>query len=181
MSSESSQAANTTPPPSARADLITAVLLLAFGLGIVVHSAGMPTFIDVGGKSYTAPGVVPGFLGTVIAILNLSLAIRSLLRGALRVGGGKPAGHEHFAPISLARLAIAAALCVAFSIGLIGRMPFWLAIAVFVTLFIAIFEWEPKAAPARRLWRLASAAIIGVAAGLGVLMIFQQVFLVRLP
>lgn len=181
MSSESSQAANTTPPPSARADLITAVLLLAFGLAIVIHSAGMPTFIDVGGKPYTAPGVVPGFLGTVIAILSLSLAIRSLLRGALRAGGGKAPGFEHLPPVSLSRLAIAAVLCVGFAIGLVGRMPFWLAVAVFVTLFIAIFEWQPDASRGRRLWRLASAAIIGVATGAAILMVFQQVFLVRLP
>jgi hypothetical protein len=179
--SENSQVANTTAPPSARTDLITGAVFLAFGLAIVDQSLRMPDFTDVGGSGYTAPGLVPGFYGVILFILGLSLAIRSVLRGAFKPGGGKPAGFENLPPISLSRLAIAAALCVFFSLVLIGHMPFAAAVAIFVFAFTAIFEWQPRQAVALRLRHLATAAILAVAVGAGVLGVFQYVFLVRLP
>jgi hypothetical protein len=178
---ENTQAGNVTPPPSARTDLITAVVFLAFGLAVVVLSLQMPTFTDAGGTGLTAPGIVPGFHGIVIALLALAFAIRSIYRGALKAGGGQPVGYEGLPKISLRRLAIAAGLCLIFSIGLITRMPFPVAVFLFVTSFIVVFEWQPGMARALRIRRIVTAALVGIAAGAFMIGVFQEVFLVRLP
>ena len=80
--SENSQASHVTPPPSARTDLITAAILLAFGLAVIVHAFQMPTFTATTGSAFTAPGIVPGFHGTIIALLSIALAARTLHRAA---------------------------------------------------------------------------------------------------
>lgn len=179
--SENSQASNVTPPPSARTDLITAAILLAFSLTIIVLAMRMPSFVSTGTSRYANPDVVPTFHGVVLGLLSLILAIRSLYRGALKPGGGKPAGFEGLPGISLKRLFIAAGLGLLFAIVMVGTLPFWLATAIFVTAFTSIFEWDPAAPMRVRLWRLASAAIIGICVGVGVFLLFQEIFLVRLP
>ena len=55
----------------------------------------------------------------------------------------------------------AAGLALLFCVGLIGRMPFWMAAAVFVTAFIALFEWRAG----RALGPAVTAARHGAAAG----------------
>jgi predicted transporter len=56
----------------------------------------------------------------------------------------------------------------------VGRVPSWFATFVFVTAFIALFEY-----PARR--RMTVAPLYGAATSLLVTWLFQSVFLVRLP
>ena len=60
-------------PP--RADLLTAAVLLAFGLGVVALALRMPTFVEQSGTGLTAPGIVPGFHGTVISVLASLLRV----------------------------------------------------------------------------------------------------------
>ncbi|HEX8164798.1 MAG TPA: tripartite tricarboxylate transporter TctB family protein [Beijerinckiaceae bacterium] len=162
-----------------RTDLWVAASFLVFSAAILVLSFRMPTYTDQGGQIYTAPGLVPSFYGVVIGILSLWLAARSIRAGALA-----PAGAHHGRPDSgnsNARFALAAALGVIFIVGLIGRMPFWIAAAVFVTLFVAAFEWQPGLSRKARLRRLATALVQGVATGILVTLVFERVFLVRLP
>jgi putative flippase GtrA len=63
-------------------------------------------------------------------------------------------------------------------LGLLGRMPYWLATALFVSVFVAVFEWHDGGS---RLVRLAWAAGIGIACGAIVNYVFSELFLVRLP
>ena len=169
------------PPPSSRTDLWTAAVLLAFGLAIVRLAVAMPTFIERGGDPFTAPGIVPGFYGTVIAVLSIVLAARSIARGALRPGGGDAAPGRALPPGSATRLAIATGICLLYTIVLIGRLPFWLASALFVAAFVILFEWQAGEAPAGRARRIATAALLGVATGVAVVLVFEKLFLVRLP
>lgn len=115
-----------------------------------------------GAALYTAPGLVPGLLGLVLVVLGVALALRK--RG---ISACSPAIRWGNTPLVLA-------LCLGYAIGLIGRMPFWLATFVFVTAFIAIFEY-----PSRR--RMALAPLYGAATSLAVSNLFEAVFLVRLP
>ena len=62
---------------------------------------------------------------------------------------------------------------------LVGRMPFWLASSVFVFAFIALFEWPSSAG--RRARRLLEAAAIALGTVLAVMLVFERIFLVRLP
>ena len=164
-------------PP--RTDLWTAAVFLLLGVAIVVICWGMPTFKEQKGEIYTAPGLVPGLYGLVICVLSIWLAVRSLNRGAL---SGAMSGREA-APegTSNLRLALAAALCLVFCAGLIGRMPFWMAAAVFVTAFIALFEWQRGESAGRRLTKLGTAVLQGIITGIAVVLVFERVFYVRLP
>jgi hypothetical protein len=114
-----------------------------------------------GAALYTAPGLVPGLLGLVILVLGLVLALRK--REA------QPA-----TPMGVSNTPLVLVLCLGYAIGLIGRVPFWLATFTFVTAFIALFEY-----PVRR--RMALAPVYGVVTSLLVTYLFENVFLVRLP
>jgi hypothetical protein len=159
-----------------------AAVFYLLGLSILVLSVQMPNYLDQKGMIYTAPGLVPGFYGIIIAVLSIWLALRSLARS--RQGRAAAPAQETSQPSAESgnlRLAIAVLLCVAFAAGFIGRMPFWLAAALFVTLFIAVFEWSLDTPLRQRLIRLAVAATIGLATGFLVTLVFEKIFFVRLP
>ncbi len=164
-------------PP--RVDLWIAVVFFAVGAAIVSVAAQMPMFREQQGEIYNWPGLVPTVHGTIVALLSAWLAIRSIGRGALKPGAqGMPVRREGY---SNARLAVAAGLCLAFAGGLIGRVPFWLAAALFVASFITLFEWQREAPPGANLRRVAIAIAIGIGTGIGVVLVFERLFLVRLP
>jgi len=163
-------------PP--RTDLWVAVVFLLFGLTILVLAFQMPTFREQKGEIYTAPGLVPGLYGIVIAILSIWLGTRSINRGALLPTQKTAEKREGY---SNARLLLAAGLCLFFPVVLIGRIPFWLAAAIFVAVFIMLFEWQPGLEGKVRLRRMATAALQGIVTGALVVLVFERIFLVRLP
>jgi len=164
-------------PP--RYDLWTAAVFFCVGVAILYLCWQMPTYAEQQGKIYTAPGLVPAVHGVVITVLALWLGLRAIVRGALRPASGEaPKPREGY---SNTRLFLAAALCLGFAVGLVGRLPFWLAAAIFVFAFTTLFEWQPGATPRERIRRLAVTAILGVATGVIVTLVFERGFLVRLP
>jgi hypothetical protein len=171
-----------TPPPGPRTDLFIAAGFLVFGVAIIALSAAMPTFTDQGTPIYVAPGLVPGFHGIVIGILSLILAARSISRGALRKTGPTSSLDVRIAwRRSVQRIALATGLTLVFAVGLIGRMPFWVAAASFIFVFIMAFEWR-RGMPQRVVARNAAWALgIAVAAGWAVTLLFEQLFLIRMP
>jgi hypothetical protein len=70
------------------------------------------------------------------------------------------------------RLVLPIALCLGFAAGMVGRgPPFWLAAWIFITVMI----WTLQ----RRLaW---PAFVIGAAASVAITLVFQELFLIRLP
>ncbi|NKC32732.1 tripartite tricarboxylate transporter TctB family protein [Falsiroseomonas selenitidurans] len=161
-------------PP--RVDLYTAAVLLALGLGVMALAWRMPTFVEQSGTGLTAPGIVPGFHGTVIALLSVLLALRAIRRGALR---GDVAHPPAWGKGDARQLGTAAGLGVLYAGFLVGTLPFWMATALFVFAFTAAFEWPEHGA--RRPRRLVEAALLGLAAGGAVTLVFERIFLVRLP
>jgi putative tricarboxylic transport membrane protein len=164
-------------PP--RVDLWTAAVFFTIGVAIIYASWLMPRFREQLGEIYTAPGLVPALYGTIIAVLGLWLAGRSIGRGALKAREARArVGREGY---SNARLVLAAALCLVFAVGMVSRLPFWLATAIFVFLFILLFEWRKGRAWRERTRPLISAALTAAVTGLLVVLVFERVFLVRLP
>lgn len=161
-------------PASPRADLVTAAVLFAFGVAIVVQSWQMPRFVEQSGTGLTAPGIVPGFYGVVLALLSAVLGLRAIGRGGWAAHGAA-AGNG----ADRRQLATAAALGLIYAGGLVGRLPFWLAAALFVFAFTAAFEWGQG--PQGRVRRIIEAALIGLATGVAVTMVFEKLFLLRLP
>jgi putative tricarboxylic transport membrane protein len=90
-------------------------------------------------------------------------------------GGSTPKGTSDL------RLAGAAALGLVFVVGLIGRVPFWLASAIFVAMFTILFEWQSGQSWPVRARRIGEAVLLGLATGVAVSLVFEKVFYVRLP
>ena len=90
------------------------------------------------------------------------------MRGA---GGSNAADRRQLATATLLGLLYAGVM--------VGRLPFWLASALFVFTFTAAFEWEPG--PRGRLRRVIEAALIGLGTGIAVMLVFERLFLLRLP
>jgi hypothetical protein len=179
--------ANVTPggvlpheePLPPRTDLWTGAFFLLLGAAIASLAWRMPTFTEQKGEIYTAPGLVPGLYGLIICVLSVWLAWRSVQRGALAAAAS--GGEAPVSATSNVRLALAAALCLIFCVGLIGRMPFWIAAAIFVTTFIVLFEWRPGDPWQTRAKQMATALTQGVATGIAVVLVFEKIFYVRLP
>jgi hypothetical protein len=112
------------------------------------------------------------------------LAIRSVREGALAAPMRTPAQAPAEPSASRLRLAITVVLSVGFVAGLLGRgLPFWLAGAIFVGALIAALQYVQCKASNQRfgLRQVAMAIALGLGAGGGITLLFQTLFLVRLP
>jgi putative tricarboxylic transport membrane protein len=154
---------------SPAADRVAA--LVFFGLGAAMLAGGytMDRLEIRQIHPASIPGLVPMILG---AALMLCAAL--LWLGAPRAPRA-PAGAAETA--SPRNLAIAAGLCCAYALVLVGHLPFFVATAVFVAAFVAAFR--PSGRPALR--HGLTAVGFGIAAAAAVSALFRYGFLVRLP
>lgn len=154
-----------------RADLWSGVVFVLLGIASVVESLRLPTLSKLGVNPLSAPGITPGVLGAVLAMLGLVLLLRSLAH----VGQApKEATDWH----AWRRLGLTLLLCLGFGAGLVGRVPFWAATALFVFAFVLVFGWTE---PRRRSITVASAVALSAGVAFGVTWLFESIFLVRLP
>jgi uncharacterized membrane protein YbjE (DUF340 family) len=133
---------------------------------------------------WSAPGLLPGLLGALMIVFGAALGVRALLRGG-------PARAAEAAQAALAlrtgeakRIALALALCIGYAAGLLGRgLPFWLTSSAFLFLAILVFRIldhdAENEAPLRRI--ALGTFVIALAASALIAVLFQEVFLVRLP
>ena len=162
-----------TPP---RADLADAAGWTALGMAVLAGSWTMDRLEDQDVPPFAAPGLLPGLLGIVLILMGVLLGVRSLRRGP-----GPVAAEGLLGPAPGRALAVIG-LCVLFGGGLVGHgLPFWAAAAVFVTVAILFLRRGPGGE-----WRLGPRALgfavaVGLGAGFGITLLFQQLFLVRLP
>ena len=161
-----------------KADFVTGLAFVALGLAALVGALAMPRFESLGANPYTVPGIVPGLLGVVIAVLGAVLVLRAARAGGWRLGLDAAAFRGLAASPDARRFGIALALTVGYAGGLIGLVPFWLATGIFVFAFIAAFEW-PLRSNRRRL--LVTAAVQAALVSAAVSLVFRYVFLVTLP
>ena len=160
-----------------RADLVTGAILLALAVAVVAGAWNMDRLELRRIHPLSAPGLTPGLLGIALGVASLMMIVQSVRSGGL-AGWRDAATGSRGALQPVVRLAGALALCLGYALGLVGRIPFWLATALFVTSFIVVFEWADDG---NRMARLVWAVAIGVAAGLGISYVFSELFLVRLP
>jgi len=143
---------------------------MAFGLAIAVGAWRMDRFESMGAAIYTAPGLVPGIYGVVMMALGGLLALRS----------GPPRGAEADAhggqPLINRRILIMLVLALAYAALAVGRVPFGPATAVFVAVFCGVFSDQPSMAR-----RVLTSLAAGVLTAITVVLVFERVFLVRLP
>jgi hypothetical protein len=164
--------------PSARADFFGGLAWIAFGAAIAIGAWQMDRLERMGVSFFTAPGLMPGILGVLMTLGGAVLAVRAWREGA-------------FSPIQrapvllradvLARVGVTLVLCLGFALGLVGRMPFWAAAAVYLFVQISVLQYPERKARGERVRGLVVAAVIALAAGPAIAYLFQGIFLVRLP
>lgn len=163
--------------PSARADAVSGAIWLAIGAAIVVGSWNMDRLEKQGVQWFAAPGLVPGILGLLI----LSAALVIVLRSGLRLARGETGVHLTGAA-DLRRTALTLALCLALAVGLVGHgLPFGVAAAVYLFLHIFLLQLPERRAKGEVARGALVAAAVAVSVATAVTLVFQELFLVRLP
>jgi hypothetical protein len=167
--------------PQPRADLVASALWLALGLVTLQQSWAMDRLEAQGADPWSAPGVVPGIIGGVITLLGLLLLVRSLRQRRISSSASREQADAE-AVSGRRRLLTALALCLLFVFGLLGHgLPFWLAAALFIAAFVLVFTWRERQAAGQRARGAAVAAAYGLVMGAAIHLLFQELFLVRLP
>ena len=145
---------------------------MALGTAIFIASWRMDRLANLNINPWSVPGLLPGLLGALMVLFGAALCLRASAPAdeAPALGGG--------------RIWLALALCGGFAGGLLGHgLPFFLTAAGFLFVAILVFRWidrEPGEPP--RLGALAlTSAVIALAASGAISLLFQEVFLVRLP
>ncbi len=163
----------------AKADFVTSILVMLLGLGAFVTSLRMPRFENLNVDPYTVPGIVPGILGVILLGLGVVLFLRSLKRGGWQISPQAVATAVFSA--AGGRVVLVLGLTLGYAVVLVGRMPYWVATAIFVFLFIGAFEWPNHSHRRARTVSLVTGAVMAVTVAVAVTAVFQLLFLVRLP
>lgn len=164
-----------------KADFVTSIVLIAFSVSVVVLSLQLPRLEHRNINPYTAPGIVPGFLGIIIGVLSMILFIRSIVRRGwkLELTGKGIVGF--FKGETFFRLALTIGLSVFYGIFLIGIMPYWLATGIFIFVFILVFEIKLHVPLKDQRKRLLFAFVVSVVSTAAIAGLFRYIFLVDLP
>ena len=164
-----------------RADFLTSIGLVAFGIAVLVLSIQMPRFEEQGVNRFSVPGVVPGFLGAIVAVLGLVLLIRSIIRKVYKLGIDGAAVKRFFRAEMTKRFAVTILVSVAYGWGLIGRVNYEISTAIYIFAFIGIFDvkWRQSLKPQWKKILIAFIIAVLVAGIVGTT--FRRLFLVNLP
>lgn len=164
-------------PVSPRADFWSALVWMALGVAILVISLQMDRLERFQASIYTAPGLVPGLLGIAIAFMGAILLLRAVRAGALHKR--TPARvdlRDHWRLIFSLGLSLIYALVVVAS-----ALPFWLVTALYVAVFVFVFQYAERRAAGQIPRGIAVAVVHGLLAGWLIQYVFEELFLVRLP
>jgi hypothetical protein len=164
-----------------RSDFEQGVGWMVLGAAILGASLTMDRLEQQNINPYTIPGLLPGLLGVAMLLLGGILALRSWQRGAFSQAVPPFSAHQRE---TRRRVWTVIALCTIYSVVLIGHgLPFWLASAIFVTGTIAVMQRMSQDPEERsftpKFW--VKAVVIGVASAVITQLVFQELFLVRLP
>jgi putative tricarboxylic transport membrane protein len=146
-----------------------------FGAAVLAASWRMDRLESLHINPWSAPGLMPGVLGALMIVFGAALFVRALARGGAEIEPTHASG---------SRVSLAVFLCFGYAAGLLGHgLPFWLTSGAFLFAAILAFRWLDRDVEARpSLGRLAaSSAAIALGAALAIGLLFEQVFLVRLP
>lgn len=166
----------------ARKDFISSIVLIVFSVSVIVQSYTMPRLERRGIDPLSAPGVVPGMVGAVLLCLALILFFRSIRRGGFRIVPGKNDSADH-APHqgAVTRVALTLSISIIYAIGFLGRFNYFLGTALYIFIFICLFEFQSGIPLGKQKKMFLIAFIQAVTASLLVTLVFENLFLVDLP
>ena len=158
----------------AKADRYTAAALLALAVAMLVGGWTMSRLEIRQIHPASIPGLVPMILGVLLAIcagLLFRASFHDTARGTepIMVGG------------SWWRLGITGAICVIYALVLIGWASYFWATAIFTFAFALIFSYPTEGTTRSRLTAVAGSVALGLGIAYGSALLFEQLFLVRLP
>jgi len=158
----------------ALADRLTAILLFLLGLALLAGGYTMDRLEIRQIHPASIPGLVPMILGVLLALCAALLfwsSYKAQERNAeLVLSGG-----------SWARLGITTVICTFYALGLVGWLPYFWATFVFTTCFTLVFSFPLEGARRVQVMSLAGALALGFGVALGSSLLFEKLFLVRLP
>jgi len=160
-----------------KADFYTSIVLIAFGIAVTTLARRMP---PIPRDPYSAPGVLPTLLGIIIAGLGLVLLIRSIIRTRGKVGVSGASFKAFFEDTSTRRMIVTIVLCISYVV-LLGEIFFLPLTFLFIFLFIVFFEYNFKMHIKTQIKKLLIAALVALCSSVAITMVFQYLFLVRLP
>jgi hypothetical protein len=117
------------------------------------------------------PGLVPAIFGGTLMLLGALLVLRGWRRRRAEAGAATTE------PFMNRRVATMLVLSLVYAVALVGHAPFWLGTSLFVAAFSFLFAPEEQS----RMRRIVVAVAAGVLTTLAVVLVFEDVFLVRLP
>lgn len=171
------------------ADRVGGFIWIVFGAAVIYGSWMMDRLESLGIPPATAPGVVPGLLGLGIVIFGLVLVLRRGPAGppaALVIADAQPAADA--APIPHAdefhwkRVLLSWVLCMTYGAVLLGGgLHYWMLTAAFLFLHVLLLDETERVPASPTTRRLIAAAILAPAVATAVMLVFERIFLVRLP
>ena len=164
-----------------RADFLTGIVLLVFGVTVTVMSIQMPRLENKGINPYTVPGLVPGLLGVIIGVMSMILVVRSIINRGYELNVTRAGLRERLTEGTARRLLVTLILTLIYALLLIGRMPYTVATFLFTLAFVVLFEWRGEMSAAEKRKVAIIATIEAVVTALVVAGVFQYLFLVDLP
>jgi hypothetical protein len=174
-----------TAPPAAdnaatpRSDFLAALCWMVFGAAVSIGAWKMDRLENQDVPPYAVPGLLPFFLGLAIVFFAALMLARAGRQGALAGNAARAGG---MSPPERRRFAIVLSLCLTFAVGLVGHgLPFWLAAAIFVAVTTCVLQYPQRRAERQLLRGIFLAVVTGLCAGVGVTVVFQDIFLVHLP
>jgi hypothetical protein len=168
--------------PTARSEMAEGIGWMIFGMAILIGSVLMDRLEAQNINPYTIPGLLPGLLGIVMTVLGFLVFIRKWTRFK-GIQDSMPS-LPYDKRTALKRMLLVLAICIVFCIGLLGKgLPYWLSGGIFVTVCILALDNTTKNPKKSRFTpkKIFMAAAIGFVAALVITLVFEQIFMVRLP
>ncbi|MET0445402.1 MAG: tripartite tricarboxylate transporter TctB family protein [Pseudorhodoplanes sp.] len=179
------------PSGKMTADRIGGLIWIALGAAIVYGSWAMDRLTSLQIHPATAPGLVPGLLGAGIAILGAILLFRRERSSTGDFGAASDAQKSELSTepeegaeesVAWKRMGLSWLLCITYGAVLLGHgLPYWILTAAFLLLHIVLID-DTDDVPAKfDVRRAVTAAIVAIFFSTAVALVFEKIFLVRLP
>lgn len=164
-----------------KADFITSILLMIFSLSVIIISIRMPRMQELGANPYSAPGIVPGFLGVIIFILSLALCIKAVLKNGYTIDLHQKTIRTFFQDQATIRVLVTLLISIIYGVGFLGNIPYILATFLYVAGFIMLFEYRRDQSFYAQKKTVMVAIIQAILVTASVAVVFRYLFLVNLP